>query len=261
MFETWPKRSIVQRIIRAWLLLWLAVILSCAATATWIGRDSPLMIACALAFSAMFFGHFIVVFGGMFVQSRAQKLVDEAEAIAARDPDTALAHLRRALHLGPRPPSITRAWMLAAQIAEERKEWKDVRFALERALDRQSWHAQRSLLVDIHLRLAFACAVLGDVGAATKHIGIFGSVDQNQPRLVARHLCARAILAFKQGHHRDVVDIVENGRGIILDARDAALLRALEQSSMMRMEGLRAAAPTDPIDDWMESVAPELAAR
>jgi hypothetical protein len=246
---------------RAVLLGWVVAIVA-SIVAVLLG--APL--AGGLTFFSMFGLHFVGVIAGALLQSRARGLLRQAEAVAVRDPAGALDRARNALVIGlPGAEPSLRAWLLVAQCAEEAGALADAGEALRRGLDRGGAHVPRELFVHAHLLWAFVKAALGDLDGAERSLGTFGAVDLANPLLYAEYMRAKAMLLYRRGAFREVVDVANEafGRAAIRTKRDAALYASLRHSAMLRLDGghpMRAAHDA-PEEAWLESVAPELVTR
>jgi hypothetical protein len=117
----------------------------------------------------------------------------------------------------------------------------------------------------LRLDLAFVKAVRGNVETAELHLASIPSRMLTQSNLAPLYHRARAMIAYKKEEWSEVIEIARGAKGMHFEPRDAALLHALEQSSLLRHERapLRAAAIPDAFSDneWMETIAPELALR
>jgi hypothetical protein len=251
-------RPLTHRLVRTWLLLWALVIAFSIGAAVLGPHGSPVQIAAGFAFGAMFVLHFAVVLTGIFLQGRARKHLDRATAMAESDPTAALALARRAIGLGMPNRSMMRAWLLVARFAAAEGRWNEADEALARAHETKGWLNERDAVVHLALQTAFVKAVLGELDDAEKQLLVFGTVDESHPRRLSDWVRAKALLLYKRESFRAVVDFLEMWRPrITIAERDAALLAAIEQSSLLRMQAggaHRVAAPSREDDAWLDTV-------
>lgn len=254
------NRGTSHRIIRAWLLTWLAAIAGIVASVA-VGVPQ----VAAVVFTSMFVGHFAVVITTVLIQTRARNALGRAEAALVSDPARALAEAKRALSLGLGGlRDSLRAWLVVAQCAEAAGALDDADEALRRGLASPRV-PDRGLFVHAHQLWAFVKAARGDLEGAERSLATLGSVDFANPLLHAEYTRARAMLLYRRGAYREVVDVVTEAfaRAAVRSPRDAALYEALRRSSMLRLEGegghpMRVGAPAGE-EAWLDDVAPELA--
>jgi hypothetical protein len=230
------RGTIVGRIVLAMLGTWTLGFVGILLFAALPGHPTFLAAALPCALGA----HMLGVVAGVILQSVAAGRIARAEAIFVTDPRAAAALAASALRIGPRRPARTRAVLLLARDAHRRGAWGEVVLAARRS----GRHAlgERSERAEIATLEAFALARLGDdLAAAEQRLQFVGNVD-----LVASHavratwLAANALLAFRRGHHRAVLDLF-SAEGAWLSSvapRDGALVAALARASMARTEGL-----------------------
>lgn len=214
----------------------------------------------------LFVTHFVVVITLALMQTRAAAAIDRAESLAETDSARAVEEARHALVVGTKSGAqALRAWLVLARCAEEAGALADADEALRRGVDARP-QADRGMLVHAHLLWAFVKAARGDVEGAERSAGIFGTVDVGNAILFAEYLRAKAMILYRRGAYREVIDVADEAaaRAAIRNGRDAALYASLRQSSMLRLEAALGGGPLrvahDPREEaWLESAVPDLA--
>jgi hypothetical protein len=216
------------------------------------------------AFFTLFFLHFAAIITGIVLQSRAVRALSVAELTYDADTKAAFDAAKKGIRLGLAGNRYVRAWLVVARYAEDQGALADAEEALARASKARGGRAgplDKSLLAAVCYRRAFLQAALGRLDEAEKSLAGVGEIAD--PAIRAEYTRARALLLYKRGDFRRVVDLAASASAHLPLERDRALLAALARSSMLRLEGtgspMRVAEEPEH-DDWIAVVAPELRA-
>lgn len=212
--------------------------------------------------------HMSIVFAGISAQARRRRALEEAKTLAHTDIQAAYAKAAEALRTATgSPKEALEAWLIVAQAAEEAGALTEA----DEALARGMWtlrQVDRGLVVHAHLLRAFVCGARGDVATAERELMTAGTLDLQNGLLYAEYMRARAMILYRKGQFKEVVDVVDEAfaRAAIRNQRDAVLYASLKQSAMLRIEAaaghhpMRIAHPED-AEAWLENVVPELSRR
>ncbi|HEY8073118.1 MAG TPA: hypothetical protein VIF62_03395 [Labilithrix sp.] len=210
------------------------------------------------AFGAVFLLAFAALPVALVVNAQAGRALEEMRRTS--DPQARVAWALRLVRIGTMSDPWIEAWLVLARFHEQLSALAYAEEALVRAQRAPAGRGRKPsprLLALVHFRLAFVRAALGRVDEAERMLYGASAAD---PSLRGAYTRAAAMVAYKRGRFRDVVDLAASSHAE--DERDRALFYALEQSSLLRLAGgSPERAAEAPHDEWMERLVPELRAR